>query len=222
MFARLFSALSIAAVLAGAFVAWAPERARLPAPLPPAIPIPALPPAPPPPLAPATRLPLPRIPFPDLHWPRFPRPAPAPEPKIASPIQRILVEKAARRMTVWQADGPSKVYPIALGFAPDGDKSRQGDGRTPEGVVRIDRLHDRSAYHLSLGLDYPQPRHRAAARRLGQDPGGDIMIHGQPNQLPDGTRVPGDWTAGCIAVTDAQIEELFAHTTIGTEVEIRP
>ena len=149
MFARLFSALSIAAVLAGAFVAWAPERARLPAPLPPAIPTPALPPL----LPPATRLPLPRIPFPDLHWPRFPRPTPAPEPKIASPIQRILVEKAARRMTVWQAHGPSKVYPIALGFAPDGDKSRHVDGRTPEGVFRIDRLNDRSAYHLSLGLD---------------------------------------------------------------------
>lgn len=141
---------------------------------------------------------------------------------LTGPVERILIEKAARRMTVWQQDGAMRSYRIALGFAPDGDKSRQGDGRTPEGVFRIDRRNDRSAYHLSLGLDYPQPSHRARARAAGDDPGGDIMIHGQPNELPDGTILAGDWTAGCIAVADAQIEELFAHTAIGTEVEIRP
>ena len=205
MIARLFAALSVAAVLAGGAILWWPGLVPLPVPVPPALPVPVPPPV--------IRLPFPRLPAP------LP---PRPEPKIASPVQRILIEKSARRMTVWQAEGPRKTYAIALGFAPEGDKAVQGDGRTPEGVFRIDRRNDRSAYHLSLGLDYPQPHHRAAARRLGRDPGGDIMIHGQPNQVPPGTRVPGDWTAGCIAVTDAQIEELFAHTTIGTEVEIRP
>lgn len=206
MIARLFAALSVAAVVAGGWVLWSPGLMPLPVPVPPALPVPVPPPV--------IRLPFPRL-------PPLPLP-PRPEPKIASPVKRILIEKSARRMTVWQAEGPSKVYPVALGFAPTGDKSRQGDGRTPEGVFRIDRRNDRSAYHLSLGLDYPQPQHRAAARRLGQDPGGDIMIHGQPNIVPAGVRVPGDWTAGCVAVTDAEIEELFAHTAVGTEVEIRP
>lgn len=84
---------------------------------------------------------------------------------LTSPIQRILIEKAARRMTVFQQEGPAKVFDIALGFSPDGDKSRQGDGRTPEGIYRIDRLNPQSRFHLSLGIDYPQRQHREAARR---------------------------------------------------------
>ena len=163
-----------------------------------------------------------------LLWlpPAFP---PAPPPtrpegaaRLSSPVARILIEKSARRMTVFQRDGAPRRFAIALGFAPEGDKTRQGDGRTPEGIFRIDRLNRASAYHLSLGLDYPQARHREAAREAGQDPGGDIMIHGQPNQLPEGTRLAGDWTAGCIAVTNAEIEEIFAHAAIGTRVEILP
>ncbi|SIQ38945.1 L,D-transpeptidase catalytic domain [Paracoccus thiocyanatus] len=150
------------------------------------------------------------------------RPSKGEAGQIASPVRRILVEKAARRMTVWQQDGPPRTFRIALGFAAQGDKLREGDGRTPEGVFRIDRLNRQSAYHLSLGIDYPQPRHRKAARAQGVSPGGDIMIHGQPNRLPQGHRLSGDWTAGCIAVGNAEIEEIFAHARIGTEVEIRP
>ncbi|MTH62727.1 L,D-transpeptidase family protein [Paracoccus shanxieyensis] len=148
------------------------------------------------------------------------RPQSAPE--LTTPIQRILIEKGARRMTVYQQEGPAKMFQIALGFSPEGTKSRQGDGRTPEGIYRIDRLNPQSRFHLSLGLDYPQRQHREAARKGGFDPGGDIMIHGQPNQIPAGYRVKGDWTEGCIAVTDAEIEEIFALARIGTEVEIRP
>ncbi len=147
---------------------------------------------------------------------------PARPAAITSAVQRILVEKGARRMTVWQREGPPLTFRIALGFAPDGDKSREGDGRTPEGLFRIDRLNRHSKYHLSLGIDYPQPRHRAAARRAGVSPGGDIMIHGQPNELPDGFKVKGDWTAGCIAITNDEVAQIFAHAAIGTEVEIRP
>ncbi|KRW94875.1 murein L,D-transpeptidase family protein [Paracoccus sp. MKU1] len=205
----IFSVLCLAAVLWGLWLLWAPQPAPVPVPQPPAAGWhwPRLP-----------EFRLPRITLPPI----FQRPPMRPQAPIASPVQRILVEKSARRMTVWQESGPPRTFRIALGFAPEGDKSREGDGRTPEGLFRIDRLNRQSAYHLSLGIDYPQQRHREAARRLGLSPGGDIMIHGQPNQVPDGYRVKGDWTAGCIAVDNAEIEEIFAHARIGTEVEIRP
>lgn len=150
------------------------------------------------------------------------RPAPAPFPPLAGQIERIVVEKAARRMVLVRNGTVVREYRIALGFSPEGDKARQGDGRTPEGIFRIDRRNDRSAYHLSLGLDYPQPADRARAAAGGYDPGGDIMIHGQPNALPDGTVLRGDWTAGCIAVSNAEMREIWAATDAGTAVEIRP
>ncbi|MDO5611675.1 MAG: L,D-transpeptidase family protein [Paracoccus sp. (in: a-proteobacteria)] len=155
-----------------------------------------------------------------------PRPLPvpplSPSPPLTGQIDRITIDKSDRRMTVWRGGQPVKTYAVALGFAPLGDKARQGDGKTPEGVFRIDRRNDRSAYHLSLGIDYPQASHRAAARAAGVDPGGDIFIHGQPNQRPPGEVLPGDWTAGCIAISDHDMREVFAATRIGTTVEIRP
>lgn len=137
-------------------------------------------------------------------------------------IDRILVEKAARRLTTFRAGQAVKVYRIALGFSPEGDKTRQGDGRTPEGRFRIDRRNDASAYHLSLGLDYPQPADIAAAQAGGYDPGGDIFLHCQPNALPDNVTLRRDWTAGCIALSNAEIEERWRAAALGTEVEIRP
>lgn len=137
-------------------------------------------------------------------------------------VDHILIEKAARRMTVYRGGAALKTYRIALGFAPAGDKVRQGDGRTPEGHFRINRRNAQSAYHLSLGLDYPQPEDLARARAGGYSPGGDIFIHGQPNQLQGKPTLRRDWTAGCIAVTDAEIEELWAAAANGTTVEIRP
>ena len=142
-------------------------------------------------------------------------------PPLTGTVDRIVVEKAARRMVVYSDGRALKEYRIALGFAPDGDKVKQGDGKTPEGVFRINRRNDRSAYHLSLGLDYPRPQDRARATNAGYDPGGDIMIHGQPNVVADGMKVPGDWTAGCIALTNAEIRELFAAVDVGTVVEVR-
>lgn len=143
-------------------------------------------------------------------------------PGLSGPVDHILVEKAARRMTVYRAAEPLKTYRIALGFAPVGDKAREGDGRTPEGTFRIDRRNAGSAYHLSLGLDYPQPEDRARARAGGYSPGGDIFIHGQPNMLKGMATLRHDWTAGCIAVSDAEIEELWAAVADGTTVEVRP
>jgi murein L,D-transpeptidase YafK len=152
-----------------------------------------------------------------------PRPiALPPPPPLTGQIERIVIEKAARRMQLIQDGKPVRTYWIALGFAPQGDKDRQGDGRTPEGEFTIDRRNDESAFHLSLGLDYPRPEDRAEASEAGYSPGGDIFIHGQPNALPEGFKLKGDWTAGCIAVTNTEMREIWAVTPIGTKVEIRP
>lgn len=154
--------------------------------------------------------------------PMPPTPPAPPLPPIIGSIDLIVIEKSARRMRLYQNGTPVRSYRIALGFAPDGDKARQGDGRTPEGRFRIDRRNDTSAYHLSLGLDYPQAEDRARAAASGTNPGGDIFIHGQPNALPEGYMLKGDWTAGCIALTNAEIQEVWAVTPAGTMVEIRP
>ena len=99
---------------------------------------------------------------------------------------------------------------------------KEGDGRTPEGVFRVDRRNDRSRFHLSLGLDYPRPQDRARARAQGVDPGGDIFIHGQPDGIEGRTRLLHDWTDGCIAVTNANMDEIWRVVPLGTEVEIVP
>jgi murein L,D-transpeptidase YafK len=144
------------------------------------------------------------------------------QPLLVGVVDRIVVDKTARQITLIQDGVAVRRYAIALGFAPTGDKVRQGDGRTPEGVFRIKVRNDTSKYHLSLGLDYPQADDIARAAAGGFDPGGDIMIHGQPNILPDGTMIRGDWTAGCIAVSNAEMREIWAATSSETLVEVRP
>lgn len=146
--------------------------------------------------------------------------APALAP-VAERADRVVIEKGARRMTLWRDGMPIGTYPIALGFTPQGDKEMEGDGKTPEGIYQIDRRNDRSAFHLSLGISYPDARDRAEARAAGRDPGGDIFIHGQPNAW-SGPKIPGDWTAGCVAVSNAEMREVWRLVPIGTPVEIRP
>lgn len=155
----------------------------------------------------------------------LPRPEPVPPPvlpPLVGPIDRIVVEKSARQMVVYREGVALRTYKIALGFAPDGTKVSQGDGKTPEGSFRIDRVNAQSSYHLSVGLDYPQAADKARAAAGGYDPGGDIFIHGQPNGMPDETVLKGDWTAGCIAVSNAEIREIFAAVQTGTVVDVRP
>lgn len=155
-------------------------------------------------------------------WHRYgPRPPAPPLAPLTGRIDRIVIEKSTRRMTLWQDGRELRTYRIALGFAPGGHKEQQGDGRTPEGLYRIDRRNPQSKYHLSLGIDYPQPADRTRAAAAGVSPGGDIFIHGQPNGFGAVT-MPHDWTAGCIAVSNAEIEEIWRVAAIGTEVEIRP
>lgn len=155
-------------------------------------------------------------------WHRIgPRPMAPPMAPGAERVDHILIEKSARRLTasldgavVLQAD-------VALGFNPAGDKQQEGDGKTPIGIFKIDRRNAQSAFHLSLGIDYPQPEDIEYAHARGIDPGGDIFIHGQPNGVV-GITLPGDWTAGCIALSNAEMARLWSLTSYGTEVEIRP
>ena len=149
------------------------------------------------------------------------RPVPPPPP-ITGSVDRIVIQKAARKMQLFQEGKAVRTYTIALGFTPEGDKQSQGDGKTPEGEFTIDRRNAESAFHLSVGLDYPRPEDVRRAAQGGYSPGGDIFIHGQPNALPDGLKLKGDWTAGCIAVTNAEMREIWAVTPIGTKVEIHP
>lgn len=155
-------------------------------------------------------------------WDRYRAPPEVPLAPLEGRIDRILIEKGARRLTVFRDGKALRDYRIALGFAAEGDKQRQGDGRTPEGHFRINRRNPESAYHLSLGIDYPQADDVARAQVGGYAPGGDIFIHGQPNGYDAFATLRYDWTAGCIAVSNAEIEELWRVTAIGTAVEIRP
>ncbi|EYD78030.1 ErfK/YbiS/YcfS/YnhG family protein [Rubellimicrobium mesophilum DSM 19309] len=148
--------------------------------------------------------------------------APPPPPPLDGPVDRILVDKSDRRLSLIQDGRVVRVYAVSLGFAPEGDKARQGDGRTPEGTFRIDRRNDASRFHLSVGIDYPQPDDRERAAEGGYSPGGDIFIHGQPEGIEGRTRLLADWTDGCIAVTNANMDEIWRVTPLGTEVEIVP
>ncbi|WP_454797582.1 L,D-transpeptidase family protein [Novosphingobium lindaniclasticum] len=137
-------------------------------------------------------------------------------------IDLIRVRKAARLMELWSGDWlVHRIEHIQLGDEPTGPKRFEGDERTPEGRYEIDWGNPASAYHLSLHISYPGPQDRAYAQARGRSPGGMIMIHGQPNSLPQG-RVPGDWTDGCIAVSNDEIEFLWESVGDGTAIEILP
>lgn len=136
----------------------------------------------------------------------------------------ILVEKANRTLTLYKARKPIRTYRIALGGNPEGHKEQEGDSRTPEGRYIIDAKNPWSSFHLSLRVSYPNRNDRAAARKKGVSPGGQIMIHGTPDGLAmlQGVGAFRDWTAGCIAVTNAEIEEIYKMVDKGTPILIKP
>ena len=145
----------------------------------------------------------------------------APAAAQEAQVDLVRVDKSERTLTLYAEGRPVRTYSgIQLGDAPLGPKRFQGDERTPEGRYTIDRGNPASAYHLSLHISYPNPADRAYARARGRSPGGDIFIHGQPNGY--GRRVAGDWTDGCIALSDAEIEELWSLVGDGTPIEIIP
>lgn len=134
-------------------------------------------------------------------------------------ITHVVVHKNDRRMYLLHHDKVLESYDIDLGFAPSGDKQIEGDGKTPEGLYYIDRRNPNSRFHLSIGISYPNAADRAAAHAIGKSPGGDIFIHGTPKLYSDDGP---DWTWGCIAVTDSEIEDIYAMVRDGTPITIRP
>jgi murein L,D-transpeptidase YafK len=142
---------------------------------------------------------------------------------IIAGVDRIVVYKRARSLVLFSQGQP--VYTISgiqLGPAPVGPKHFQGDGRTPEGHYRVDYGNENSGYHFALHISYPSPDDAAYAHERQRQAGGDIFIHGQPNDWSGRSRVPGDWTAGCIALTDREIETLWQSVPDGTPIAIAP
>jgi murein L,D-transpeptidase YafK len=145
-----------------------------------------------------------------------------PPPTAARTTDLILVDKSDRTLTLFSRGVPIRSYVgLQLGGEPEGSKHFEGDERTPEGWYTIDYRNPRSAYHLSLHISYPTDGQRAFAKARGRGAGGEIFIHGQPNALAEG-REPGDWTDGCIALSNAEIDELWGAVPDGTPIEIRP
>jgi tetratricopeptide (TPR) repeat protein len=140
------------------------------------------------------------------------------------PVDRIRIEKSSRRLMMISQGEVLKTYKIALGGNPIGPKERQGDNKTPEGTYVIDARNRDSRFYLSLHISYPNERDKNRAKELGVSPGGDIMIHGIKNGFSwvGDAQAEVDWTKGCIAVTNEEIEEIAKLAPNGTIVEIRP
>jgi murein L,D-transpeptidase YafK len=149
----------------------------------------------------------------------------APSAAAALPkVDKVVVLKSERKLLLFSNGTAVRTYRVALGKNPTGPKLQVGDHRTPEGTYVIDSRNPQSQYHRSLHVSYPNAEDRARARRLGKNPGGDIFIHGLPNGQGwiGKAHVVTDWTLGCIAVTNAEIEEIWQMVPNGTPIEIRP
>jgi len=151
-------------------------------------------------------------------------------PALAAPLSRgvtadrLVIDKSERTLTLFWHGVPLKVYRVALGGDPVGAKERQGDERTPEGSYVVAQRHEDSEFHRALHLSYPNSEDRARARAERVNPGGSIEIHGLRGGFDwvGSAHTLFDWTNGCIAVTNLEIEELFRAAPNGTPVEIRP
>jgi murein L,D-transpeptidase YafK len=130
----------------------------------------------------------------------------------------LVVSKSNRVLALMNGAEELRKYEVHLGFQPQGHKSQSGDGRTPEGRYYIDRRNPRSDFFLSLGVSYPNAIDMARARAMGVRPGGDIFIHGGPKRTVD--RRKKDWTAGCIAVSDEEMEEIWSMVPTGIPITI--
>ena len=151
----------------------------------------------------------------------------APSSKFRSydgpPVTQIVVNKSARRMHLLSGSTVLKSYDVELGNQPVGAKRFEGDGKTPEGVYFIDRFNPRSSYHLSVGVSYPNPQDMMFAQSMGFRAGSDIFIHGRGAEGAAAKSARRkDWTAGCIAVEDSEIEEIYSMLTTGVPIVINP
>ena len=145
-----------------------------------------------------------------------------PSPDAPADIGRadeVLVDKSERQLTLLREGAVIATFPVALGFAPEGHKSEQGDGRTPEGRYVLDWRNPQSRFHLSIHISYPNAADAAQAAARGVSPGGDIFIHGTPWLAGMAGR---DWTLGCIAVSNADMDAIWAAVPDGMPIVIRP
>ena len=147
-----------------------------------------------------------------------------PLPFGSVPADSIVVEKSQHRLSLYHRGLLLRSYLVALGQQPKGDKVHKGDNRTPEGIFRIQARNPQSRYHRALKISYPDAAHIARARALGVQPGGDIMIHGLPARQAwvGAAHRDFDWTEGCIAVTNKEIEEIWSVVPVGTPIQIKP
>ena len=136
----------------------------------------------------------------------------------------IRILKHDRTLELIRDGSIKQAYKVALGRTPIGPKQAQGDGKTPEGLYTVDAKNAHSQFHLALHVSYPNTADREHAHKLGVSAGGDIMIHGLPPKYAwvGAAHRATDWTEGCIAVTNSEIEEIWKHVPVGTPVEIRP
>ncbi|HTR68495.1 MAG TPA: L,D-transpeptidase family protein [Terriglobales bacterium] len=137
---------------------------------------------------------------------------------------RIVVLKRNRTLTLMSQGKELKTYKISLGGDPVGPKVREGDHKTPEGVYLLDRRNPKSKFYRAIHISYPNEQDRENAKRLGVSPGGDVFVHGLPNGFGAVGRAHllRDWTDGCIAVTDDEMDEIWHAVPDGTVIEIRP
>jgi len=151
--------------------------------------------------------------------------APATERSVLL-ADEVLVKKGQRRLYLMRDGAPFRTYRVALGFAPEGHKEREGDGRTPEGRYVLNWRNANSRFTKAINISYPNAQDRARAAARGDRPGGAIMIHGEPQRrvdpaLGDLIRYE-DWTEGCVAVSNLAMDEIWRYTLDGTPIEIRP
>ncbi len=145
-------------------------------------------------------------------------------PRPAKQADRIVIEKSKRTMTLMSGTTVLKTYKVALGGQPVGAKQRIGDHKTPEGLYFVDQKKAVSQFYRALHISYPNARDKENARRLGVSPGGDIEIHGLGAKYGwvGAAHLQMDWTDGCIAVTNQEIDEIWPLVAVGTLVEIKP
>lgn len=137
---------------------------------------------------------------------------------------RVVIRKADRKLLLMKDDDVLRTINVALGLLPEGDKKAEGDFHTPEGSYKLIKRNPASEFFLSIQISYPNDEDIHEARALGVDPGGQIMIHGQPNNPKHDVAYyqQTDWTNGCIAVSNADMVDIWLMTSANTPVEISP
>ncbi|HXC94164.1 MAG TPA: L,D-transpeptidase family protein [Edaphobacter sp.] len=148
----------------------------------------------------------------------------ASDPPLSASVMadKVVVLKSYRKLLLMRGDEVLKTYTVSLGGNPVGPKIRQGDHKTPEGIYILDRHNANSQYHRSIHISYPNEDDLARARKMGVRPGGELFIHGLPNNFHGHSDALGDWTEGCIAVNNAEMDEIWRAVADGTTIEIKP